>query len=199
MAYILPPLPYAYTALEPYISEETLRYHYDKHHRAYLNKLNELLTPETQSTSIEQLIQTTDGVLFNQAAQTWNHTFYWNCMSSQHHQKPEGSLLEAINNCFTSLESFKQQMNQAALSQFASGWAWLILETPTLLKIVTTSNADTPIRKQQLPLLVIDVWEHAYYIDTRNNRADYLNNFWSVTNWAFVEQNFQNSLISLAS
>lgn len=196
MTYILPPLPYTKNALEPYISEETLQFHYEKHHRNYLNKLNELMTQDN-IPSLEHLIQSSEGTLFNQAAQTWNHTFYWNCMSAQHHQSPQGKLLQAMTAEFDSFDNLKLQMKQSALGQFASGWTWLVLDTTSKLQIMSTSNADSPLRGQHIPLLVIDVWEHAYYIDTRNNRALYLDNFWNVTNWAFVEQNYQNALIQL--
>ena len=194
MSYILPPLPYAYNALEPFISSETLEYHYDKHHRGYLNKLNEL-TQNTSTHSLEDLIKTSSGILFNQAAQVWNHTFYWSCLSAQHHQKPEDKLSEALLETFGHLDNFYTQMNQAALSQFGSGWAWLIMDPNKKLKIISTSNADNPMKNQDIPLLVIDVWEHAYYIDTRNNRAKYLENFWSIINWAFVSQNYSHALL----
>ena len=197
MSYILPPLPYAYDALEPFISKETLHFHHDKHHAAYVNKLNELTQNNSEHT-LEHLIRTSSGALFNQAAQVWNHTFYWSCMSAQHNQKPQDALLHAITDSFGSVESFITTMHQAALSQFGSGWAWLILDEKKQLSIVTTSNADCPLRHQQTPLLVIDVWEHAYYIDTRNNRGQYIENFWSVVNWAFVAQNYNTAMLQTA-
>lgn len=193
MSYILPPLPYAYNALEPYISSETLHFHYDKHHTAYLNKLN-ALTQQDSSISLEERIHTSSGALFNQAAQVWNHSFYWSCMSAQHHQKPPEALLKAIIEQFVSLENFMEQMNTAALNQFGSGWAWLVYADASL-KIITSSNAETPLRQHQIPLLVIDVWEHAYYVDTRNDRGQYLKNFWSVVNWAFVAHNYHSALL----
>lgn len=196
MSYILPPLPYPMDALEPHISRETIHYHYEKHHQAYVDRLNQL-NPEGQE-SLEYLIQSASGALFNQAAQVWNHSFYWHSMSAQHHQKPMSQLHAALTTQFGDLDRFYSTMNQAALGQFGSGWAWLVAEQGTL-HITTTSNADNPLRAGQDPLLVIDVWEHAYYIDARHQRARYLEQFWCVANWAFAEQNYLRHLAKHAA
>ena len=192
MSYTLPPLPYSLSALEPYISVETLTYHYEKHHAGYVNKLNELMHNDS-SLTLKELMKSENAMIFNQAAQVWNHTFYWSCMSAQHKQQPNGELLKAINNKFGNLEQLISLMNAAALNQFASGWAWLVLDATNNLQIITTSNANVP-TITFTALLVIDVWEHAYYIDYRNQRAKYLENFWFVVNWAFVAQNYQNAI-----
>ncbi len=187
MTYILPPLPYAKDALEPYISKETLDYHYDKHHRSYVTKLNALLEKDPHpETSLEQLMKEYDsGPLFNNAAQIWNHTFYWHCLSEQHNQEPQGQLKKAIIESFGSFAQFKEDFSQAACNQFGSGWAWLVRDDYGKLYITSSSNADNPLKSKDKPILTCDVWEHAYYIDTRNNRATYLENFWKVVNWAF--------------
>jgi len=191
MAFELPALPYDKNALEPHISAETLEYHYGKHHQTYVNKLNELTegTAETDK-SLEEIIQSSSGGLFNQAAQVWNHTFYWHCLSPNGGGEPTGALAEAINAKFGSFEKFKETFNAQAAGNFGSGWTWLIKTDDGGVDIVNTSNADTPIAHGQTPLLTIDVWEHAYYIDYRNARPKYLENVWSVLNWDFVAQNF---------
>jgi Fe-Mn family superoxide dismutase len=190
MAFELPKLPYAKNALEPHISQETLEYHYGKHHQAYVNKLNGLIpNTEFEKMSLEQIIQKSDGGIFNNAAQIWNHTFYWNCMSPDGGGEPNGKLLEAINKHFDSIDQFKEKFTEAALTQFGSGWAWLVQEHNGELAIVKTLNAGNPMTNDQKPLLTCDVWEHAYYIDTRNDRGKYVSNFWQVVNWEFVEKN----------
>lgn len=191
MAVELPPLPFAHNALEPYISEETLNYHYDKHHRAYVTKLNGLIADtEHSEQTLETMIKTSSGGIFNNAAQVWNHSFYWNCLSAEHDQVPGQALEDAINDSFGSLDQFKEQFTQTALTTFGSGWAWLVKNPDSSLEIVSTSNAQNPLPTGQTPLLTCDVWEHAYYIDTRNDRAKYVENFWHLVNWEFVSSNF---------
>ena len=191
MAFELPALPYDKNALEPHISAETLEYHYGKHHQTYVNKLNELTDGTADADkSLEEIIRSSSGGLFNQAAQVWNHTFYWHCLSPNGGGEPTGALAEAINAKFGSFEKFKETFNAQAAGNFGSGWTWLIKTDDGGVDIVNTSNADTPIAHGQTPLLTIDVWEHAYYIDYRNARPKYLENVWSVLNWDFVAQNF---------
>ncbi|NIC07615.1 superoxide dismutase [Billgrantia bachuensis] len=191
MAFELPALPYEKNALEPHISAETLEYHYGKHHQAYVNKLNELTEgTDDANKSLEEIIQSSSGGLFNQAAQVWNHTFYWHCLAPNGGGEPTGALAEAINAKFGSFAKFKETFNANAVANFGSGWTWLIKTADGGVDIVNTSNADTPIAHGQTPLLTIDVWEHAYYIDYRNARPKYLENVWNVLNWDFVAQNF---------
>ncbi|MDR5865780.1 superoxide dismutase [Halomonas koreensis] len=191
MAFELPALPYEKNALEPHISAETLEYHYGKHHQTYVNKLNELTDgTEDANKSLEEIIKSSSGGLFNQAAQVWNHTFYWHCLSPNGGGEPTGALAEAINAKFGSFEKFKETFNAQAAGNFGSGWTWLIKTDDGGVDIVNTSNADTPVAHGQTPLLTIDVWEHAYYIDYRNARPKYLENVWKVLNWDFVAQNF---------
>lgn len=191
MAVELPPLPYATNALAPHISQETLEYHYGKHHRAYVNKLNELIpNTEYEKLSLEEImLRAPKGPIFNNAAQVWNHTFYWHCMKQNGGGKPSGKLAEAINQSFESFDKFQQQLTEAGLTQFGSGWAWLV-KNGEKLEVVKTGNAENPMTDKKTPLLTCDVWEHAYYIDTRNDRGKYINNFWQVVNWDFVSKNF---------
>lgn len=185
MAYELPSLPYPNGALAPHITAETLEYHHGKHHQAYVSKLNEM-TDGDDSKSLEELIRTSEGGLFNQAAQVWNHTFYWNCMAPGGGGVPDGELATAIERDFGSYETFVEQFKAAAAGQFGSGWAWLVLDGGTL-KIVATANAGNPMTDGMTPLLTCDVWEHAYYIDYRNARPKYLGVFFDrLVNWAFV-------------
>ena len=187
MTFKLPALPYALDALAPHISKETLEYHYGKHHNAYVTNLNKLvLDTPFAALSLEKIITQATGPVFNNAGQVWNHTFYWNCLSPQGGGEPSGSLADAILQAFGSFAAFKEQFTQTAVSTFGSGWAWLIKDKDNSLKIVSTSNAGTPLTSGQTPLLTCDVWEHAYYIDYRNVRPDYLNAFWSLVNWEFV-------------
>ncbi|QEA39959.1 superoxide dismutase [Fe] [Pistricoccus aurantiacus] len=191
MAFELPALPYEKNALEPHISAETLEYHYGKHHQAYVNKLNELTeNTDDANKSLEDIIKSASGGLFNQAAQVWNHTFYWHCLSPNGGGEPEGPLAEAINAKFGSFDKFKEEFNAKAAVNFGSGWTWLIKEGDSV-EIVNTDDADTPIAQGKTPLLTIDVWEHAYYIDYRNARPKYLENVWNVLNWDFVAKNFE--------
>ncbi|MGM0535458.1 MAG: superoxide dismutase [Pseudomonadota bacterium] len=191
MAFELPALPYEKNALEPHISAETLEYHYGKHHQTYVNKLNELTEgTDDANKSLEEIIKSSSGGLFNQAAQVWNHTFYWHCLSPNGGGEPSGALAEAINAKFGSFDKFKETFNAQAAGNFGSGWTWLIKTDDGGVDIVNTSNADTPVAHGQTPLMTIDVWEHAYYIDYRNARPKYLENVWNVLNWDFVAQNF---------
>lgn len=191
MTFELPALPYDKNALEPHISAETLEYHYGKHHQAYVNKLNELIEgTDDANKTLEEIIQSSSGGLFNQAAQVWNHTFYWHCLAPNGGGEPAGALAEAINTRFGSFAKFKEAFNASAVANFGAGWTWLIKTQDGGVDIVNTSNADTPIAHGQIPLLTIDVWEHAYYIDYRNARPKYLENVWNVLNWDFVAQNF---------
>ncbi|HJO36817.1 MAG: Fe-Mn family superoxide dismutase [Pseudomonadota bacterium] len=191
MPFKLPDLPYAKDALEPYISAETLEYHHGKHHQKYVDTLNELIEgTEYADMPLEDIIGKASGKLFNQAAQVWNHTFYWNCMSPNGGGEPEGQLAEAIKNSFGSFGDFKKQFTDSSAANFASGWGWLVRKADGGLEIVQTDDADNPLTKPGLkPLLTCDVWEHAYYIDYRNARPKYLEAFWNIVNWDFVAKN----------
>jgi Fe-Mn family superoxide dismutase len=184
----LPPLPFAHQALEPYMSRETLEYHYGKHHRAYVDKVNALIagTPQ-QSATLEQLVMEATGTLFDNAAQAWNHAFFWRCLSPRR-QQPGRELAGALRS-FGGLEPLEREFAQAAISVFGSGWAWLIRDRSGAVRIVTTPNAHTPLRDGHVPLLTCDMWEHAYYVDHRNDRGAYLQAFWQLVNWDFVASN----------
>ena len=183
----LPELPYELNALEPYLSQEALEYHYGKHHSTYVKNLNDLLTNENiQYQSLETIIKQANGAIFNNAAQIWNHNFYWNCLTPNNKAFPQGGLLNAIDKYFTNFDQFKSQFTKIALSTFGSGWVWLVKNNNGDLEILSTSNANNPLQDNQVPLLTCDVWEHAYYIDYRNNRAKYLEAFWHIVNWDFV-------------
>ena len=187
----LPKLPYAMDALQPYISKETLEYHYGKHHQAYVNNLNNL-TKDTEfaSMSLEDVIMKSSGGMFNNAAQVWNHTFYWNCMMPNGTGMPSDKLADAINKKFGSFDEFKKAFTQSAVTLFGSGWTWLALNAQNELEIMNTGNAGLPMKDGKKALLTCDVWEHAYYIDYRNVRATYVENFWKLVNWEFVAKNF---------
>ncbi len=189
MTFELPKLPYEMDALEPHISRETLEYHYGKHHQTYVTKLNELVagTPH-QSKSLEEIIKTSEGPIFNNAAQVWNHTFYWHCLSPNGGGEPTGALLTAINDAFGSFAEFKTKFTQTSINTFGSGWGWLVKTKEGALTLASTSNAQTPMTQGQVALLTCDVWEHAYYIDYRNARPKYLEAFWNLVNWDFVSQ-----------
>ncbi|WP_311753313.1 superoxide dismutase [Fe] [Proteus columbae] len=190
MSFELPKLPYALDALEPHISKETLEYHYGKHHQTYVTNLNNLVKDtDLESKSLEEIIKSTDGGIFNNAAQVWNHTFYWNCLAPNAGGAPTGKVADAINKAFGSFEEFKKQFNDAAAKNFGSGWTWLVKKADGSVAIVNTSNAATPVSGADKPLLTVDVWEHAYYIDYRNARVKYLEEFWALVNWSFVEAN----------
>ena len=192
MAFALPPLPYEMDALQPYISSETLEYHYGKHHQAYVTNLNNLVAgTDLEKKSLEEIIKTQTGGIFNNAAQVWNHTFYWHCLAPKGGGEPKGELLEAINKSFGDFNNFKEQFTKNAIATFGSGWAWLVKTSQGKLEIVTTSNAGTPLTTSNTALLTCDVWEHAYYIDYRNARPKYLDAFWNLVNWDFVAVNFK--------
>lgn len=187
----LPKLPYDMDALAPHISKETLEYHYGKHHQAYVNNLNNLIKDsEFAGQSLENIIMKSSGGIFNNAAQVWNHTFYWNCLTPKSTGEPEGKLADAIKKKFGSFDEFKKLFSQSAATLFGSGWAWLTKNAKNELEIVNTSNADLPMKADKKALLTCDVWEHAYYIDYRNVRPDYIKNFWEIVNWDFVAENF---------
>lgn len=189
MVHELPKLPYSMDALEPYISKETLEYHYGKHHRTYVDNLNKLIGgTEFADASLEEIIQKAEGGLFNNAAQVWNHTFYWNCLNPQSGGEPSGPIADAINKSFGSFDSFKEKFSTSAATNFGSGWTWLVKKDDGSVVIQNTSNAGTPIKDAESPILTIDVWEHAYYIDYRNARPKYIEAFWNIVNWDFVNQ-----------
>jgi len=190
MTYQLPALPFGINDLAPHISAETLEFHHGKHHNAYVGKLNELLGGDS-SKSLEELIRTAQGGVFNQAAQVWNHSFYWNCMKPSGGGAPKGPLAAAITRDFGSFDAFVAAFKAAAMGQFGSGWAWLVDNGGTL-EICTTGNAGNPMTDGKKPLLTCDVWEHAYYIDFRNARPKYLDVYFaSLVNWDFVSENYQ--------
>ena len=192
MAFELPALPYAQDALEPHISAETLEFHYGKHHKSYVDKLNGLVEgTELASQSLEDIVKTSDGGIFNNAAQIWNHTFYWHCLSPTGGGTPDGELAQAISAAFGSFEAFKQAFTESAINNFGSSWTWLVKKADGSLAIVNTSNAATPLTEDGVtPLLTVDLWEHAYYIDYRNARPRYMEAFWALVNWEFASQNF---------
>jgi len=191
MAFELPPLPYAKDALAPHISAETLEFHHDKHHAAYVNKLNELVAADAkwQGKSLEDLIRTAEGPVFNQAAQIWNHTFYWHSMAPKAGGEPTGKIADAIKSAFGDFASFKEKFSKAAEGQFGSGWAFLSKGSDGKLVIDATSNAGCPLRDGKTPILTCDVWEHAYYIDYRNARPKYVASWWNLVNWEFANKN----------
>lgn len=192
MAIELPALPFERNALEPHISVETIDYHYGKHHKAYVDKLNEL-TPGTEfaDMSLEEIIKKSDGTIFNNAAQVWNHTFYWYCLQPGGGKEPSGKLADAINAAFGDFTKFKEQFTDTAIKTFGSGWAWLVQRKDGSVALVSTSNAATPLTGEDTPLMTCDVWEHAYYIDYRNARPKYLEHFWKLVNWEFVAGNMK--------
>jgi superoxide dismutase, Fe-Mn family len=190
MAIELPALPYAKDALNPHISPETLDFHYGKHHAGYVTKLNAAIEGTAMAEkSLEEIIKTSEGGIFNNAAQVWNHTFYWHSLSPQGGGEPTGAIAEAINKNFGSFAEFKEKFTQSASTLFGSGWTWLVKNADGSLSIEQTSNAQTPLTQGQTPLLTCDVWEHAYYIDYRNARPDYINAFWNLVNWDFANKN----------
>jgi len=189
--HVLPDLPYAIDALEPHISAETLQFHHGKHHATYVDKLNGMIAgSEFESATLEDIIQGATGGLFNNAAQIWNHSFYWNCLSPNGGGTPGQKLGEDIAQTFGSFESFKEQFAAAALGNFGSGWTWLVKNKAGGLEIVNTDDAENPMTQDYVPLLTCDVWEHAYYIDYRNRRPDYIAAFWQLVNWDFVANNY---------
>ncbi len=190
MKHELPPLPYSMDALEPYISKETLEYHYGKHHKAYVDNLNNLIPgTEFENLTLEEIVLKASGPIFNNGAQVWNHTFYWNSLLPNGGGAPKGAIADAITRDYGSFEAFKDAFSKAAVTLFGSGWAWLVKNSDGKLEIVQTGNAGNPMTADKKPLLTCDVWEHAYYIDYRNARPKYVENFWNLVNWDFVNRN----------
>ncbi|MFG0834910.1 superoxide dismutase [Fe] [Aeromonas bivalvium] len=191
MAFELPALPYAINALEPHISQETLEYHHGKHHNTYVVNLNNLVPgTEFEGKSLEEIIKTSTGGIFNNAAQIWNHTFYWHCLSPNGGNEPTGALADAIAKQFGSFAEFKDAFTKSAIGNFGSSWTWLVKKADGSLAIVNTSNAGCPLTEAgTTPLLTVDLWEHAYYIDFRNLRPKYMETFWALVNWEFVAKN----------
>ncbi|WAF89401.1 superoxide dismutase [Fe] [Aeromonas hydrophila] len=191
MAFELPALPYAINALEPHISQETLEYHHGKHHNTYVVNLNNLVPgTEFEGKSLEEIIKTSTGGIFNNAAQIWNHTFYWHCLSPNGGGEPTGALADAITKAFGSFAEFKDAFTKSAIGNFGSSWTWLVKKADGSLAIVNTSNAGCPLTETgTTPLLTVDLWEHAYYIDFRNLRPKYMETFWTLVNWEFVAKN----------
>lgn len=191
MPFSLPPLPYAKTALAPHISQETLEFHHGKHHNTYVTNLNNLVSgTEFAAMSLEEIVLKSSGGIFNNAAQIWNHSFYWNCLSPQGGGAPIGELAEAIHNTFGSFAAFKERFTATSVTTFGSGWGWLVKNADGSLELMSTSNAGTPATSGKKALLTCDVWEHAYYIDHRNARPNYVATFWNLVNWDFVAKNF---------
>ena len=187
MAVVLPPLPYARDALAPHISAETIDFHYGKHHQTYVTNLNAMIKDtEDDAESLEEIVRSSSGGMFNNAAQIWNHTFYWNCLSPNGGGDPSGKLADLIIAQFGSIEAFKDQFSKTSITTFGSGWGWLVQRPDGSLALTSTSNAATPITGDDTPLLTCDVWEHAYYIDYRNARPKYLEAFWNLVNWEFA-------------
>ena len=191
MEHTLPALPYAMDALAPTISAETLEFHYGKHHKTYVDNLNNLIKgTEFENASLEEIVKKSSGGIFNNAAQVWNHTFYWNSMKPNGGGAPTGALADAINAKWGSFDAFKEAFSKCAVTTFGSGWAWLVKTPSGELDLVSTSNAATPLTTDNKALLTCDVWEHAYYIDYRNARPKYVESFWNLVNWDFVAANF---------
>ena len=192
MAYSLPPLPYEMNALEPHISSETLEFHYGKHHQTYVNNLNGLVEgTDNASKSLEEIVMSSDGGLFNNAAQVWNHTFYWNCMGPNGGGNPTGRAADEINQAFGSFDNFKDQFSKSAATNFGSGWTWLVKNSSGGVEIQNTSNAECPMTSGNKAVLTIDVWEHAYYVDKRNARPAYIESWWNLVNWDFVNSQLE--------
>lgn len=189
--FTLPELPYAQDALEPQISKTTIEFHYGKHHQTYVNTLNSLIEgTRFENQSLEQIILSSDGALFNNAAQVFNHTFYWNCLAKASDSAPKGKLAEAIIRDFSSFEQFKEEFTKKSIGLFGSGWCWLVADKDGKLSIVQKSNAGCPLTDGLKPILVCDVWEHAYYLDKQNARPKYLESFWQLVNWDFVSKQY---------
>ena len=201
MSFERPPLPYAIDALQPHLSAKTLELHYGKHHQAYVDKLNKAVGGTSlESLSLEELMQTHGGDIFNNAAQIWNHNFYWQCMSPKGGGKPSGELADAIRRDIGSLKEFKQRLAEAAVTQFGSGWAWLVVGADGKLHVLSTTDAESPICDFQIPLLTIDMWEHAYYVDYYNEKGKYVETFLDhLLNWPFAERNYANCTTYLKS
>ncbi|HCP34010.1 MAG: Fe-Mn family superoxide dismutase [SAR324 cluster bacterium] len=192
MAFSLPPLPYEMNALEPHISVETLEFHYGKHHQTYINNLNGLVEgTENANRPLDEIIMNSQGGLFNNAAQVWNHTFYWNCMGPNGGGDPTGSVADAINKAFGSFADFKDQFSKSAATNFGSGWTWLVQNSNGDVEIQNTSNAGCPMTSSAKAILTIDVWEHAYYVDKRNARPAYIESWWNLVNWDYVNSQLE--------
>jgi len=192
MQHTLPELPYAMDALAPHISKDTLEYHSGKPHAAYVTNLHNLVKgPEFANSGLESIVKTSPGGVFNNAAQIWNHTFYWHCLSPNGGGAPSGKLADAINAKFGSFDAFKEAFTKSAIGNFGSSWTWLVKKADGSVDIVNTSNAATPLTTQDKPLLTCDLWEHAYYIDYRNARPKYVETFWNLVNWEFASKNFE--------
>ncbi len=191
MSFELPKLPFAMDALEPYISEQTLEFHYGKHHLTYVNNLNKLIVgTKFETSSLEEIMLEADGGIFNNAAQVWNHTFYWNCLSPNGGGEPTGNLMNAIIKEFGSFAEFKEKFSISCATLFGSGWAWLVKDEKNKLQIIQTSNANNPMKQGFTPLLTCDVWEHAYYLDKQNRRPAYVEDFWKLLDWKAVTERF---------
>lgn len=190
MEHKLPELPYAKDALQPHISAETLEYHHGKHHNAYVTNLNNLIKgTKYENMSLEEIITSSEGGVFNNSAQVWNHSFFWNCLSPNGGGAPTGKVAEMINKKWGSFDKFKEEFAKAATTNFGSGWTWLIQNKQGDIEIFNTGNANTPMTSGHKAVLTLDVWEHAYYIDYRNSRPNFINAFWNLVNWDFVNQN----------
>ena len=192
MEHTLPQLAYSLDALAPHLSKETLEYHYGKHHQTYVTNLNNLIKEDIRfaTSSLEEIIKQSSGGIFNNAAQVWNHSFYWNCLSPNGGGEPSGALKNAIDKKFGSFEEFKKQFTAICVGTFGSGWGWLVKTPDGDLELVSSSNAATPLTSANTAILTCDVWEHAYYIDYRNSRPNYLAAFWNLVNWDFASKNF---------
>ncbi|MGE3611150.1 MAG: superoxide dismutase [Bacteriovoracaceae bacterium] len=187
MEHQLPPLPYPKDALAPYISKETMEYHYEKHHRGYVTKLNKLIqNTKFEYMPLEEIILSSEGKIYNNAAQVWNHSFFWKCLSPEAGGEAKGEVANLINKKWQSFDKFKQEFSEMAENLFGSGWTWLVLDKQNNLEIINTSNAQTPKSLDKKALLTIDVWEHAYYIDYRNARPEFIKGYWNIVNWDFV-------------
>ena len=190
MPLALPKLPYALDALEPHLSRETLEFHYGKHHKKYIDTANELIAgTDLEGLTLDDMVQRATGKAFNNIAQAWNHAFYWKCLTPAQQQQPPAELTQALKRAFGGVETFRDEFTKAAAELFGSGWAWLVMNDDGSLEVTTTKDGDTPITDGRLALLTCDVWEHAYYIDYRNDRAQYLQHFWPLVNWEFVAEN----------
>ena len=191
MQHELPPLPYGMNALEPHISRETLEFHYGKHHQTYVTNLNKLIKDtEFEDKPLKDIVRKAQGGIFNNAAQVWNHTFFWRSMSPNGGGKPSGELLEAIESKFGSVDDFREKFSATAVAVFGAGWTWLVKHPDGSLGIESSANAHTPLASDNTPLLTLDLWEHAYYIDYRNKRPDFVAAYWNVVNWDFASRNY---------
>jgi Fe-Mn family superoxide dismutase len=189
MAFQLPELPYALNALEPFISQKTIEFHYGKHHQAYVTNLNNLVSgTEFENLTLEDIVKKSTGGIFNNGAQVWNHTFYWNCLAPKAGGEPKGTVKDAIEVSFGSFADFRDKFTKAAATLFGSGWAWLVKTPQGKLEIIQESNAGNPLRNGLTPVLTCDVWEHAYYLDKQNRRPDYIADFWNLVNWESVKE-----------